>query len=270
MQLPELKLSDWSETRNSLQNVARLLGSIRGSLTPNQLHWYNHSLIVRNAGLSSGLTGDIDSNPFELTLDVRNQSLKVEVLDFIFELPIAGTNTSELYSEIKRLLNGKTAEYELEESFSEEVLVLDPDYCRKFINAALIINQVMMKLRSLISGRSGLVRFWPHHFDLALLWFSGNTVDGYDENNPDWYYEQMNFGFSTGDELIPEAYFYATLYPNNHSFSGIDLPEKSIMHKEGWTGAVLKYDDIREDINAPVLALNFFRDVHKQVSGLIG
>ena len=42
-----------------------------------------------------------------------------------------------------------------------------------------------------------------------------------DEESAD---EQMNLGFVTGDERIPDSYFYATAYPQPERFTEQPLP----------------------------------------------
>ena len=75
------------------------------------------------------------------------------------------------------------------------------------------------------SSAAGL-RCWPHHFDLAVVWFSGRKVPGQDPNDPEYSNEQMNFGFSTGDSGTPEPYFYATAYPAPDGWMENDLPDE--------------------------------------------
>jgi hypothetical protein len=57
-----------------------------------------------------------------------------------------------------------------------------------------------------------------------MLVFSGKLVDGKDSNDWSSSREQMNFGFSTGDDGIPEPYFYVTAYPFNQKLLNEPLP----------------------------------------------
>ena len=50
------------------------------------------------------------------------------------------------------------------------------------------------------------VVLWPHHFGLAVLWFSGHPAPDQDPANAEYADEQMNFGFSTG-ALKPKQLF---------------------------------------------------------------
>jgi hypothetical protein len=59
----------------------------------------------------------------------------------------------------------------------------------------------------------------------------------------------MNFGFTFGDEGIPEPYFYITAYPLPEVFPGLSLPSGTKWHTEGFSGAVLPYRSLLENTN---------------------
>jgi hypothetical protein len=113
------------------------------------------------------------------------------------------------------------------------------------------------------------VQLWPHHLDLALLWFSGRLAPGQDPANEEYADEQMNFGFSRGDDGIPESYFYATAYPTPASLTDITLPGDAYWHTEGFTGAILPYQALVE-ADAPAEALlTYLRTVQQAGASLM-
>jgi len=59
--------------------------------------------------------------------------------------------------------------------------------------------------------------------------------------------KQMNFGFTFGDESIPEPYFYITAYPLPDAFPGLSLPPGATWHNQGFSGAVLLYRSLLEN-----------------------
>jgi hypothetical protein len=106
------------------------------------------------------------------------------------------------------------------------------------------IDSIMGEFASGLRGETFGPQLWPHHFDLAVLWMSGRQVPGEDPEDEEAADESMNFGFSTGDEGIPNPYFFATAYPNPKGLSGLELPKGSRWHAEGWQGARLDYADL--------------------------
>ncbi|MCG8371708.1 MAG: DUF5996 family protein, partial [Proteobacteria bacterium] len=95
--------------------------------------------------------------------------------------------------------------------------------------------------RAGIREETSAVQFWPHHFDLAMLWLPGDTIPGRDPDDEEYADKQMNFGFTFGDDGIPEPYFYVTAYPLPDAFPPDDLPAGAERYTEGFTGAVLRY-----------------------------
>ena len=75
------------------------------------------------------------------------------------------------------------------------------------------------------------INFWTHRFDLAMLMFNGKLISGQDPNNWDYSREQMNFGFSFGDEVITNPYFYITQYPFNDKLFELNLTHGAYWHK---------------------------------------
>mgnify|MGYP001553824806 CR=1 FL=1 len=72
----------------------------------------------------------------------------------------------------------------------------------------------------------------------------------------------MNFGFVTGDDSIPDAYFYVTAYPAPGNWTELALPEGAYWHTEGWTGAVLPYAAMVATARPLELLLDYFRRLH--------
>jgi hypothetical protein len=107
------------------------------------------------------------------------------------------------------------------------------------------------------------VQLFPHHFDLALSWFSGRQVPDQDPENEEWSDEQMTFGFVTGDEAITEPYLYATAYPEPVGFVGSPLPEAAHWNEAGFSGAVLPYAALEQVDEPRQLLAEFLRQTHK-------
>ena len=63
---------------------------------------------------------------------------------------------------------------------------------------------------SLATFRAGIreetspIQVWPHHFDLSMIWLPGDKVPGEDPDDEESADRQMNFGFTYGDDAVPE------------------------------------------------------------------
>ena len=102
-----------------------------------------------------------------------------------------------------------------------------------------------------------------------MNWFSGRLVPGVDPADEENADEQMNFGFVTGDESIVNAYFYATAYPAPQGWGELALPTAAYWHREGWTGAILPYAELRKANDPEQLLMSYLTNVQAHGAGLM-
>jgi hypothetical protein len=99
---------------------------------------------------------------------------------------------------------------------------------------------VFLEYQSQIMKETSNINFWPHHFDIAMLMFSGFLIEGQDPSNWSYSREHMNYGFLFGDDSITVPYFYVTLYPFNERIIENNLSKGAYWYTETWKGAVLE------------------------------
>lgn len=261
---PPLPLVTWQPTRDSLHTCTRFLGKIRQSLAPPQKHWWHASLRVAARGLT---TTPMPANGlvFEMLLDLTAHQLEVTSSQghrAILALP--GHSPATFYAETMAILAGMGIYPEVDRTaFAAEMVGgYQATAVVSFWTLLTQIDAIFKEFKAVFRGESSPVQFWPHHFDLAFLWFSGRLVPGQDPNDPEYADEQMNFGFVTGDESIPEPYFYATAYPTPNAFTAAELPDGAYWKMGGWKGAVLPYGELAGRENAKALLLDFLRAAH--------
>lgn len=75
------------------------------------------------------------------------------------------------------------------------------------------------------------VRCWPHHFDIATLLVLDPDIGPAEGRS-------VGVGFSPGDEVTPQPYWYVTPHPDPGTYDLPDLPG-GYWNTEGWFGAVL-------------------------------
>jgi len=94
-----------------------------------------------------------------------------------------------------------------------------------------------------LSG-TGVVRCWPHHFDIA-------TLVVLDRDAPLEKARSIGAGMSPGDGSYAEPYFYVTPYPFRDDFA---LPSVApgAWRDSGWKGAVLRSAAVLEGQEAAV------------------
>ncbi len=253
-----------------LHGYTRALNMIRRALTPRQKHWAHVSLRVNATGLSTTPI-PYQSELFELALDfVTHRVIITTSRGARWETRLRGQPLSQFWQELNDALGAmKIFPNATKPDYADAAPNYDAapieNYWRALSQADILLKQFQGELRQETSP----VQFWAHHFDLAMLWFSGRLVPGQnpdDEENAD---EQMNFGFSVGDGGIPEPYFYITAYPLPENFIGSPLPNGAYWHTEGWNGAVLLYKTVVESDAPDALLMDFWRNVQKRGAELM-
>jgi len=259
---PDLSLSRWRDTRDTLHAYVQVLGTIRATLAPRAKHWSHASLRVTAAGPTTTplLAGD---RVVEVILDLRDHRVGVVTNREERTLALTGQSAAALGAAVldacARL--GLAPPIDRAAFTDTAARVYDAAAAARYWQALTLIDAALKRLKAEHPGESSPVQLWPHGFDLAVLLFTGRKIPGEDPANEEASDEQMNFGFSTGDDAIPEPYFYATAYPTPPGFISAALPDGARFHTAGWTGAVLPYEALRATAEPLTPLLHFLRSV---------
>lgn len=266
---PDLTLDSWMDTRDTLQSYSKILGAIRCQHMPRQRHWAHCSLRVTGRGLTT-TPFPLDGTVMELRIDLVAHALELlTAAGATTRWPLTGQSAAALYGQIVAMVEGLGHTLEMEEleaAVSEGVW--DATAVQRYWTALSNLHIIFQRFKGEQRKETSPVQLWPHHFDLAMLLFSGRRVPGEDPNDEDSSDEQMNFGFSTGDGGIPEPYFYIKAWKSPDGLTSLSLPEGAAWHSEGWTGAVLRYDTLRRHRSGEDLLLRFFRETRDGISSL--
>lgn len=241
--LPELRLADWRPTRDVLWTYARWLGAIRRHLTPPARHWGHASLGLGLRGLTTGPMG-LGSSRIELAIDLVAGEVALSVSGGSdWRSPLGKAGWADILDRVRRAAAAGAASSPLDVSQTAEMTSqgYDPEAGRQYWQALSRIGAVFNHFSGKLRGEVHGPQLWPHHFDLAVLWLTGRLVTGQDPADEAYADENMNFGFSTGDDGIPEAYFYATAYPAVEHFAVDGLPAGARQNTTGWHGVRLDY-----------------------------
>ncbi len=243
-QFPNLVVGEFEGTRDALQAYSKLLGDYLKACRSRRKHWWHASLRPSLHGASTGIVY-ADGLDFELELDLQTSHL------------VARTASGEHWT---RALHGQPADGIADElriflvgaGLPERLLpgVTDtgtgfPSYssqqASKLGRALAGAGAVLDGLRAGIREESGPIGLWPHHFDLAMLWLPGGKIEGEDPDDEEYADRQMNFGFTFGDSMVAEPYFYATAYPVPQDFPETALVDGAEWYRDRFTGMVWRY-----------------------------
>lgn len=263
--LPPLALEGWRATRDSLWAYARCLGAIRRELSQPARHWSHVSLRIGTRGLTTGPMR-LGSERLEIRLDLRRAQVVFDSeTGQVWAGGLPGTTPQEILERARGWLarNSDLFLAQVEVADSGAVEGYEQAAAERYWLALSGIDAVMRSFATSLRGETLGPQLWPHHFDLAVLWLSGNTVPGEDAEDEEAADESMNFGFSTGDEGIPDPYFFATAYPAVDELADLELPQGGRWQEQGWQGAVLGYAVLGEAHDPRGQLLSFLKSVQR-------
>ena len=264
---PPLVLSEWKETRDTLQKYCRLVGTIREVMSKPLLHSLHTNLLLNTCGFTTSPLLKNASPPiqtFEVILDVINQRLRIEsnYREPLFAA-LTGQSLNALCDETCSLLSdiGITPPLErpsfLDGARGKFVAKLLLDYWKVASMVSLILNNIKKELKGEISP----VQLRPDDFAVILALFDRVVPSGSSSLT-----EQIEFGFSTGDENVPEAHLYISIYPDSELIEKAADDSLLLKINEKISRAVLPYLKLIENKDPVKTAMEFFRNVYMEIS----
>ena len=240
------------DTRDALHAYARILGDCLKSSRSKRKHWWHASLRPSLVGWSTGIVhGEPD---FELEINARNSQLDIRTsTGESYIEPLIGQPAYQLADVVCDFLvatgvkNDIKSHINIDRNDARYFAGFSTEYANLLGRISSDITASLLEFRSGIREETSPVQLWPHHFDLSMLWLPGDKMPDQDPDNEEYADKQMNFGFTFGDDGIPEPYFYVTAYPFPDGLSLVELPDGTHWQTEGFTGAVLTYQRLLDE-----------------------
>lgn len=251
---PSLNASALVDTREACHAYASVLGGWTTSCRMRRKHWWQLSLRPNVRGVTTEMV-HADGVHFELELDLASNQVRGEIAGGgSFKQSLGKQTAGELAEDIRSfLVEGGVDHKFVPDAASEsghgplggEVKAgYSAEIAPEFTAAWRAVSAAFADFRAGILEETSPIMIWPGHFDLAMMWLPGEKIPGQDPSDEEYSDKQMNFGFTLGDEEIPEPYFYITAYPLPEVFSDLELPSGATWHTAGFNGAVLRYETL--------------------------
>lgn len=272
---PLLALDEWGDTRNALHQLTMLMGAIKRANTPQHPRWWNVALEIGPTGLRTGpIPSGTDSGPFEIDLDLGACTFGIEggeELEYLdIDEDVYTVENAGIWAVAQiELCDAKTAP-DLSKLDDAMELEIDDDEADDFMRTLNYLHGAFSEFAAGIpTGFTSPILLWPHHFDVAMNWFSGNQLKGADPEDREAADEQMNFGFSTGDDNISEPYFYITMHSDQTGFANAKLPHGAKWYDDAWKGFVWPWAAMRGLKDPRGALLKVFRAAQKAGADLM-
>ena len=281
---PDLPLSAWSETCETLHRWTQIAGKVRMALTPQVNHWWNVTLYVTARGLG---TSAIPYGPgaFEIIFDFVDHRLRIDASDGRSEsFALAPMTVKDFYLELMRRLQRLdikvhiwTMPSEIENAvpFDQDVVhaQYDPVYAQRFWRALLQADRVMKAFRAGFIGKVSPVHFFWGSFDLAVSRFSGRPALPPSAAAPSWVreaysHEVSSCGFWPGNGGYGRAAFFVYAYPEPAGYGDTRLRTAETFYDRDLGQFILPYDAVRSARDPDTLLMGFLQETYAAAADL--
>jgi hypothetical protein len=285
---PRITLSEWEETRDTLQLWTQIVGKIRLALEPMVNHWWQVPLYVSARGLTTSLM-HAGGRGFEAEFDFVDHILHLQTSDGKFgRVLLEPRSVADFYAATMAALDALDAPVsilarpvELPEAvpFAEDEVhrSYDAAAAQRFWLALLQAHRVFSLFRGRFVGKASPVHFFWGAADLAATRFSGRRAPrhpGGVPNCPDWVqelaysHELSSCGFWPGGSA--EGSFYAYAYPEPEGFAEWHVKPEAAFYEARLGEFVLPYEAVRVAHNPDEMLLAFLQSTYEAAAELGG
>src|SRR5271155_4894639 len=184
---PDLPLSAWTDTCETLHRWTQVAGKVRIKSTPLVNHWWNATFHLNTRGLVAPANVH-QGRSFDIVFDFVDHLVRIATSDGRVEsFALVPMSVADFYAEFMRHLRRLdidvhiwTMPSEIENAVPFEQdrahAQYDPEYVSRFRRAIVQSTRVMNEFRARFIGKASPVHFFWGSFDLAVTRFSGRTA----------------------------------------------------------------------------------------------
>ncbi|MEO6683575.1 MAG: DUF5996 family protein [Ginsengibacter sp.] len=281
-QWPALSYEKGKDTYATLHMWTQIVGKIKLAVVP----WINHSWHIALHLTPTGLSTQnmsFKNKSFQIDFDFTDHQLNIitsEGKQQVFDLE--GISVADFYQKIFAALselnidvkiNSRPVEIENPISFEKdkEHSTYDKEQAHTLHQALLKTQGVFTDMRCDFTGKCSPVHFFWGSFDLAVSRFSERSAPkhpGGVPNLPDWVaqeaysHEVASFGFWPGNESLPEASFYAYLYPEPEGYKNAEIKPNGAYYHKTFGEFILPYSLVQQSENPEQMLSEFLNSTY--------
>ena len=286
---PALPLSEWQQTRDTLQLWLQIVGKVRMANTPLMNHWWNVPLYVTARGLTTSLMAHPAGDRFQIDLDLQDQRLDMTTASGrCRSMPLHGGPVRDFYRGLMARLDELglhtqiwTMPVEIEDAIpfdSDDVhTVYDPAHAHRFWRALADMTPVFGEFRSRFLGKASPVHLFWGGLDLATTRFSGRTAPPHPGGAPNcgphvmleaYSHEVSSCGYWPGGG--PEGVFYSYAYPEPPGYSTTAVQPVEARWSGDLEEFLLPYEAVRQATDPQAVLLTFLQSTYEAAATTAG
>ena len=287
---PELPLSAWSASCETLHRFTQVVGKVQLALTPLVNHWWNVTLLTTARGLATpplpfaggSLTVAFDFIEHRLTIASSRGAEH--------ELRLTPMSVASFYADVMAGLEQLGVKVKIWTMPSEIVDAVpfdrdhvnasyDPVWVERFWQALSQSDRVLKDFRARFIGKASPVQFFWGSFDLAVTRFSGRRAPpptGATPNVAAWVmqeaysHEVSSCGFWPGNGGYGRAAYYVYAYPEPEGYGATRLATAGAFYDTGLGQFILPYDVVRQASDPDGLLLGFLQETYVAAAAAAG
>jgi hypothetical protein len=287
-QWPDLPLSAWSESCDTLHLWTQIAGKVVLKQTPLVNHWWNVTFHIGARGIAKRAI-PYRGRVFDIVFDFLDHRLDIEANDGRREsLPLQPMTVADFYAAFMERLRRLDIEVDIWSipceiaecvAFDQDRThaQYDPEYVTRFHQALVQSARVMHEFRSRFIGKVSPVHFFWGSFDLAVTRFSGRTAPppkGHTPNVADsamaeaYSHECSSCGWWPGNGGLGHAAFYVYAYPEPAGYGETRLKTSEASYNKEAGQFWLPYDVVRQAPDPDALLLGFLQETYAAAADL--
>ncbi len=231
-------LINWESTRDAMHQIAQVVGAIRVACSdplPNDMHF---SLDVTATGISTTRMRCGGVLHFDFA-DLQLRFVRGDNTVFAFDV----SDHSQM-SLMRRLLTisgdcGYNINPSMKHITHDSAFEIEPAMAAEYLQTLNAVYGALARFRGKLSGFMTPIVLWPHHFDLAFIWFPSGGAN--EHSDP-----QIAFGFAPFSPGLDRPYIYAYAWSEPTGYIQVPLKVPAQAISEPYTGLYVAYDDLRD------------------------
>ena len=279
---PSIPVAAWSDTRDTLQLYAQVVGKVRMANEPMLNHWWNVPLYVSAQGLTTSVMPHPTGPAFQIDFDFLDHRLDVvTVTGQRRSLDLIPRTVADFHAAVMTMLDelGVSTEIwpvpvEIPDAipFADDDVhaAYDADAVRRFWLALVEMERVLKVFRNRFVGKSSPVHLFWGALDLAQTRFSGRTAPPHPGGAPNcgpavmleaYSHEVSSCGYWPGPPG-QEGVFYAYAYPEPPGYRATPVTPDGARWEDDLGEFVLPYELVRTAADPDALLLDFLQSTY--------
>jgi hypothetical protein len=280
---PALPYDEWRATRDTLHMYAQVIGKLRLAFSPFEPQWGNVPFYVTARGLTTSPM-PVGARAVEAEFDLLSHELVLRTSTGEVRRRPLGGDVADFYEDVMRMLRAWDVDvsiWPVPTEVSGPIPFPDDrthntyngDQASHFFHVLSRVDLVLKQHRARFRGRTSPVEFFWGTFDLALMRYSGRSVDppagaGLIER-VSGDAEVICAGWWPGDERNPYPAFFAYAYPAPEGIDGISIEPASAAWIPELREFLLPYEDARTARDPHRAILDFLRTTYDGAAKLL-